>query len=357
MDPRPTIYDVAKAAGVSASTVSRAFARPGRVNAETAQRIFDSAQAMGYRAAGLPGLAGTRTRTLALVVTDITNPFYFEIIRGAHDAAAEAGYTIMLSHTREDPYEEREWTERGLHNVEGVLLASSRMSDSTIRMVAKQKPMVVLNRKLPEVPCILTDNGRGVRRAVEHLAELGHDTITYVAGPESSWADGVRWQSLREAAIELDLRVSRIGPCNNPTIHAGVGLAEEVMRQRTTAVLAFNDVLAIGVMKGLKRLRVRIPDDVSIVGFDNVILADIVEPGLTTVAAPLHAQGVTGVTNLIAVIRGAVPSREPIVLPVKLVVRESTGQRSRKSTSPARGTTSVPGSASKAATSTEAGSR
>lgn len=351
MDRRPTIYDVAAEAGVAASTVSRAFARPGRVNADTAQKVFAAAERIGYRTSALPGLAGTRTRSLALVVTDITNPFYSEIIRGAHEAAGVAGYTILLSHTQEDAQLERDWTERELASVDGVLLASSRMSDSAIRMVAKQKPMVLLNRRIPEVPCVITDNGRGARRAVEHLAELGHTTITYVAGPENSWADGMRWQALREAAYELELKVRRIGPSNAPTVRSGFRHATELVREQATAVIAYNDVLAIGVIKGLKRLRVGVPRDVSVVGFDNVMLAEIVDPALTTVAAPLRAQGITGVKTLIAVIGGAVPGREPIVLPVKLVVRESTARRggsqlSRKRTSPARGTTSVPGSAS-----------
>jgi DNA-binding LacI/PurR family transcriptional regulator len=362
VETRPTIYDVARAAGVAASTVSRAFARPGRVSVETAQRVFAAAEELGYRASGLPGLVAASTGTIALVVTDITNPFYVEIIRGAHEAAVDAGYVIVLSHTQEDAQLERAWTEHGLGSVDGVLLASSRMSDSTIRMIAKQKPTIVLNRRLPEVPSVVTDNARGIRRAAEHLGGLGHEAITYLAGPETSWADGMRWQALREAALELDLRVRRIGPCNTPTVAAGFALATEVMRQPPTALLAYNDVMAIGVQKGLKRLGARIPADISVVGFDNIMLADLVEPALTTVGAPLRAQGAIGVKNLVAVIGGAVARREPVVLPVRLIERESTGaprpgQRRRKSTSPARGTTNVPGSASAAATSTERGSR
>ncbi len=355
MDRRPTIYDVAQAAGVAASTVSRAFARPGRVNVETAARIFEAAEALGYRSGALPGRVTTRTRALALVVTDITNPFYADIIRGAHEAAGELGYTVLLSHTQEDAQLEREWTERELRAVEGVLLASSRMSDQAIRMMAKQKPVVVLNRRLPEVPSILVDNARGVRRAVEHLAGLGHDAITYVAGPESSWTDGTRWQALREAAYELDLRLRRVGPCNTPTIQAGFGTAREIADQRATAVIAYNDVVAIGVLKGLLRLGVAVPDEVSILGFDNTLLAEITEPELTTVAAPLCAMGATGVRNLVAMVGGAVPSREPIVMPVRLVVRRSTAQRNRTRTSPASGTTNAPPAAS-ATTSIESGS-
>ena len=112
MQRGPSIYDVAKAAGVAPSTVSRAFSRPGRVNVKTAERIFEAAREVGYRSEVLHGLIGQRTRSLAVVVTDITNPFYSEIIRGAHEAAGESGYTILLSHTQEDAQLERDWTER-----------------------------------------------------------------------------------------------------------------------------------------------------------------------------------------------------------------------------------------------------
>lgn len=349
MDRRPTIYDVAKAAGVAASTVSRAFARPGRVNAETAAKIFEAARELGYRTNVLPGLTTTRSRTLALVVTDITNPFYAEIIRGAHEAAAELGYTVRMAHTQEDPDVERAWIEHELPTVEGVVLASSRMSDSTIRTIAKQKPVVVLNRRLPEVPSLLVDNARGMRRALEHLGELGHTSVTYVSGPESSWTDGVRWQALREAGFELEIKIRRVGPTRKPTIDAGFGRVREIMTQPTTAVIAYNDALAIGVIKGLHRLGVAVPEDVSVIGFDNILLAEVIEPELTTVASPLRAQGEAAVRNLVAMIQGAVSTREPVVLPVQLVVRRSTAQRSRKRTSPALGTTIVAPSASAAA--------
>ena len=122
-------------------------------------------------------------------------------------------------------------------------------------------------------------------------------------------------------------------------------------------MLAYNDQLAIGVMKGLRKLGVAVPDDVSVIGIDNIIFDELVEPTLTTIAAPLYRMGFTGVRNCIAMAHGAKTSGTPLVLPVRLVVRQSTGQRRRKSTSPARGTTSVSGSAANAATSTVAGSR
>ncbi len=360
MGDRPTIYDVAREAGVAASTVSRAYARPGRVNAETARAVFAAAERIGYRANRITGSLGRQTGAVALMVSDITNPFYGEIIKGAEEAVRQAGYALLLSDTSETGPVEREVVERTLALVEGIVLASSRMSDSAIRMIAKQKPLVLLNRQISETSCIVADDPRGIRRAAEHLGALGHDTITYLAGPEASWAEGMRWRALREAAQELELRVRRVDPHDDPTMRTGHTAARRIADEGATAVLAYNDALAIGVIKGLRRLGVDVPGDVSVVGFDNVLLAEVVDPALTTVAAPMRKAGALGVGNVLALAAGAKSSGETLVLPVKLVVRESTGapaQRRRNSISPARGTTSVPGSASNAATSTDAGSR
>ena len=359
MGRRPTIYDVAQEAGVAASTVSRAYSRPGRVHAETAQKIFQAAGRLGYRSGRLNGMQASEHamhRTIGLVIADVTNPFYGEIIKGAHTAAREAGHQLILSHTNESPEVERETIERELAQVDGIVIASSRMSDSSLRMLAKQKALVLLNRIIPEANCVVNDNQRGIRRAAEHLGALGHERIYYVAGPETSWSDGVRWRALREAANELELDARRIGP-NEPTVLAGLSAARRVAQVDATAVLAYNDALAIGVMKGLRKLGVAIPHDVSVVGFDNIIFDELVEPALTTLAAPLYRMGFTGVQNCIAVAQGARSSGTPLVLPVRLVVRQSTAHRRRKSTSPARGTTSVSGSAANAATSMVAGSR
>ena len=348
MTARPTIYDVAREAGVSASTVSRAYARPGRVNSETARQVFLAADRLGYRWDHLRGQPHGERAThgaIGLVIADVTNPFYGNIIKGAYEAAREAGLQLVLSHTNESPEVERETIEQELSHVDGVIIASSRMTDSALRMMAKQKPLVLLNRIIPEVTCVVSDHRRGIRRATEYLRNLGHERIHYVAGPETSWSDGVRWRALREAGAELAVDVRRVGP-NEPTLLAGIGAARQVLRNDATAVLAFNDQVAIGVMKGLSKLGVTVPDDVSVVGIDNIIFDELVEPTLTTIAVPLYRMGFTGVQNCIAVGHGARPSGTPLVLPVRLVVRQSAGQRRRKRTSPARGTTKVSRSAS-----------
>jgi DNA-binding LacI/PurR family transcriptional regulator len=359
MERRPTIYDVAREAGVAPSTVSRAYSRPGRVNADTAQKVFRAAKQLGYRSDQLdyrqPGDRSVQ-EAIGLVVADVTNPFYGDIIKGAYEAAREAGYQLILSHTNESPDVERQTIERELKQVDGIVIASSRMTDSALRMMVKQKPVVLLNRIIPEANCVVNDNDRGIRRAAEHLGALGHERIYYVAGPETSWSDGVRWRALREAAAELEMDARRIGP-NEPTVLAGLSAARRVAQVDATAVLAYNDQIAIGVMKGLRKLGVAVPGEVSVVGFDNIILDELVEPALTTIASPLYRMGFTGVHNCIAVAQGARHSGTPLVLPVRLVVRQSTAQRRRNRTSPARGTTSVSGWAAKAATSMVAGSR
>jgi len=354
----PTIYDVARECGVAPSTVSRAFSRPGRVNAETAERIRAAAARMGYRTnPPARALSTGRSSMVALVIPDVTNPVYFDITRGAEDAAAEAGYTLLLADFRETGRLEREAIDRAVPAVEGLVLGGPRISDSTIRVAAKQRPTVVLNRNVTGLPSVVIDNSRGIRRAVEHLGELGHRAITYLAGPEASWPDGMRWRSLREAGLELDLRVRRVGPYP-PTVAGGLAAVDDVLRQPTTAVIAYNDLMAIGLMHGLQRARVPVPRQVSVVGFDNIFGSDFCTPALTTVAAPLRALGAAGVRRLLAQLGGAkARPAQPEVLPVRLVVRASTAQRSRKRSSPARGTTSVSGSAAQASGSTAAGSR
>jgi DNA-binding LacI/PurR family transcriptional regulator len=359
MERRPTIYDVAQEAGVAASTVSRAYSRPGRVNAETAQKVFRAAARIGYRSGrpdGQPPGDRPAHKAIGLVIADVTNPFYGEIIKGAYEAAREAGYQLILLHTNESPEVERQTIERELTQVDGIVIASSRMTDSALRMMAGRTAVVLLNRIIPEANCVVTDNERGIRRAAEHLGAFGHDRIYYVAGPETSWSDGVRWRALREAATELELDARRIGP-NEPTVLAGLNAARRVAQLDATAVLAYNDPLAIGVMKGLRKLGVAVPDEVSVVGFDNIIFDELVEPALTTIASPLYRMGFTGVQNCIAVGQGARTSGKPLVLPVRLVVRQSTAQRKRTRASPTRGTMSVSRSAANAATSMVAGSR
>lgn len=326
-----TIYDVARAAEVAPSTVSRAFSRPGRVNSETAARIRRVADELGYRTAPPARAQSTsRTQLLALVVSDVANPFYAELIHGAQAAASAEGYTLLLVDANESEQLERSTLERTLPLVDGILLAGTRLSDSAIRMLSKQKPVVVLNRTIVDVPSVVPDNARGIRLAVQHLADLGHRSITYLAGPEASWADGTRWRAVLESSSTLSVRARRAGPFS-PDLGGGGRAAEELAPRLPSAVIAYNDQLAIGLIRGLTARGVRIPRDVSVVGFDNIPVAGLITPGLTTVAAPLHTEGATATRHLLTLVAtGQRGTSLSAVLPVRLVVRGSTGPRVRR---------------------------
>lgn len=321
-----TIYNVATAAGVSPSTVSRTFARPGRVSARTAARIRDVAAELGYRTDAVEApVLPSKKRVIGLSVSDITNPFYFGIIRGAEAAAAQHGYSVLLIDAQENEQIERQNLGRALPLIDGILVASSRISDTHLRQLGKQVPVVVLNRDVQGMASIVTDNERGMRRAVEHLAELGHTHIWYIAGPEASWADGVRWRSMREAAIELVLTVHRIGPFQ-PNMRDSDKIVDELLAKRAKAIVCYNDLMAFGLLQALRARGVRVPEQISVMGFDNAFGGELVTPQLTTVAAPLSRLGSLGVTNLVGLISGATwRSRAPVVMPVMLKVRESTG--------------------------------
>ena len=326
----PTIYDVAKLAGVAPSTVSRAFARPGRVNAETAARIRAVAEEIGYRANPIArALSTSQTHIIGLVVSDVANPFYSELIRGVQAAAGEAEYVVLLADAQESGAREREALERLLGVVEGIVIGSSRMSDLALRTIAKQTPMIVLNRELVDAPSVVTDNSAGAQAALIHLRDLGHQAVTYVAGPEASWADGARWRAIHDSAANLGLLVQRVGPFP-PTFEGGLGAGEQFLSTGASAAIAYNDLLAIGLMGSIRRAGKRVPDDFSVVGFDDVPAARLVSPSLTTVAAPMRYMGATAVRNLLSMIRGAKPERgKAFVMPVKLMIRNSTGQRRR----------------------------
>ena len=321
-----TIYDVARVAGVSPSTVSRAFSRPGRVSAQTAERIRQVAEELGYRSREVTRAAAkTTTKVLGLAVADITNPFNFRVIRGCQAAAAEAGFVVTLNDAQESEALEREMLRRSLPLLDGLIIASSRLSDTELRTLAKSLPVVILNRRVSGLHCIVPDMAHGVRKAAEHLLALGHRNITYLAGPEASWADGMRWRAVRESARELGFTEHRVGPFA-PTLQGGRGAAEVIAARRLKAVVCFNDLMAIGLMQGLAERGIKVPDQVSVVGFDNIFASALVTPGLTTVAAPLTMLGDSAVRYITATLTGhKTPETGPVLVPVRLIVRQSTG--------------------------------
>ncbi|MGW0246227.1 LacI family DNA-binding transcriptional regulator [Nocardia goodfellowii] len=353
----PTIYDVAEAAGVSPSTVSRAFSRPGRVSAETAAHIHQIAAKLGYRANSLSvASTASKSSTVAIVVPDVTNPVYFGVIRGFEAAATSAGYTMLLADTQWSETQERTVLDRVLPSVDGLVLVGSRLSDRSIRAAASHKPTVMINRVVPGTRTVMFDTAAGVNAALRHLAELGHRSITYVAGPAASWADGMRWRSVLDIAPELGLKVCRIGPYP-PTMAGGAAVSEAVLRQPPTSILVFNDLLAIGLLRGLNEAGVRVPEEMSIVGFGNVFGSDFCSPPLTTIAAPMRAMGTAAFHQLKRAMRGEpITTHQVVSLTARLVVRRSTGAARRRRVMPISAAVRLAGAGNRAAAPMAAGS-
>jgi DNA-binding LacI/PurR family transcriptional regulator len=322
-----TLQDVAADAGVAVSTASRALANPDRVSPATRQHVQAVAKRLGYqhnRAAAVrdPG----RMPMLALLVADITNPSNFGIIRGAEAQARAAGYTLVLGDTQENPAFEQAHAERLRSTVEGFVLAGSRQPEPELLELAGQRPVVLLNRQVTGLPSVVSDSADAGRQIIMHLAALGHRSVTYLGGPPAAWIDGARWQALAAAAGEAGLTMIRKGPFA-PTLEGGSAAADIGLASETTALVAFNDLLAIGVLQRLQHLGVDVPGEVSVVGFDDIFGSDFCQPPLTTIAAPIEQAGRTLIDLLLGVHdAGHVPQ---VVLPTVLRARDSTGAARR----------------------------
>lgn len=319
-----TIYDVAELAGVSPSTVSRALGKPGRISAATETRIRAAAEQLSFRINPMARALHTgRTHTLALVVADITNPVIFDIVRGAEQAASAGGYTLIITESQESGEAEAEAVRRLLPSVDGVILATTRLADPVIADLAGQKPIVLINRAVNGVAAILPDVEEGVAALLNHLDDLGHRSVAYLSGPTTSWVSARRWESLLEQSEQRGMAIVEIGP-NMPTIDGGREAIRRVRAANATAIVAFNDLIAIGLMQGLADAGVQVPDELSIAGFDDIFGSELIVPALTTVRSQLELAGKRASSHLLARLRGDPASAEEELLSTQLIVRGST---------------------------------
>jgi DNA-binding LacI/PurR family transcriptional regulator len=324
---RPTIYDVAEAAGVATSTVSRAFSTPGRVSARTREHVLAVAAEVGYRPnPHARALLSGRHYTVAMVVSDITNPHYFELIRGAEMRAKASEYTLVLVNAEESPRIEYTQIQRLISSVDGFVLAASRLPDENLSQIAAQRPVVLMSRQAPGLASVVLDHAQGCRRIVEHLASLGHRKLIYLAGPRNSWMAKIRWAAIKDAAKDLGIDAKRIGPFT-PKVSQGGAAADGALHAGASGVIAHNDLLAIGVAQRLAQRSVKVPDEVSIVGFDNIFAADLCTPSLTTLGGAHADVGRAAVELLLDSVESARSQSPPpqVVLPTELVIRDSTG--------------------------------
>lgn len=320
----PTIYDIAALAGVSASTVSRALNKPGRINSETAGRIQRAADELGYRLNPMArSLQTGLTGNLALVVSDLTNPVYFDLVRGAERVTAEARSMLLFADSQESRAVEAEVADRLLRVADGLILVGSRLPDDEIIALSRIKPVVVLNRVVEGLPAVTVETAAGGRAIVQHLHDLGHHRIAYVTGPAASWMNARRSEALLAAAADLGVTITSVA-ASGPTVDGGRGAVRELLGAGVTAIVAYNDLVAFGVINELRSKGITVPTDLSVVGFDDIFGADLLTPPLTTVRSPLASIGETAVRLLQRLIAGEADVSTD-QLSTELIVRGSTG--------------------------------
>lgn len=325
-DVAVTIHDVAKAAGVSASTVSRAMSRPEVVEVSTLERVLQTAADLGYqpnRAAR--GLITGRTGNLGLIVPDLSNPFFPDVVKGIQSRAHEADYSVFLADTDEVASAELPLVRALSKQVDGIILCSPRMAGDEIREASESSTVVMVNRRGSHVPSITIDNAGGMRQAVAHLVALGHERIGFVAGPRQSWSNRERLRALRAAANAAGVELVEVGNVL-PHFEGGVSAADLVVATRVTAVIAYNDLVALGLMSRLSSRGIAVPGDMSVVGVDNIAMSAMFNPALTTVAISKRQVGRAAVELLLDLLENPesrVPAKRE--MSTHLLVRQTTG--------------------------------
>ncbi|MBO2449587.1 LacI family DNA-binding transcriptional regulator [Actinomadura barringtoniae] len=342
---RATIRAVAALAGVSPSTVSRTLNNPELVNAETRRRVLDSADRLGYqpnRAA--QSLVLGRTMSVGLIVPDIGNPFFAPFIKGVEAYFRDKGYAVFLADTDEDAVTEVALAEAMIERADGLILCSPRMSGTRLRSLAAKTTMVMANRLSRTVPSISMDVRPGIEQAVSHVHALGHRRCAFLGGPRDSWSNRQRRRFLEAGCAARGIELVELGPYE-PRFSGGFRAADEVLAANVTAVFAYNDLVALGALSRLQARGVAVPGEIGLVGFDDIPMASMVSPPLTTIAVPIPAvartaaamllallgkeaglpSGPAALTSASAVSAAAPPPPSAPELATRLVIRSTTG--------------------------------
>ena len=337
-----SIRDVARRANVSLATVSRAFAAPGLVRAETLQRVLAVAEELHYRPSrAARSLTTGRTGNIGVVVPDLGNPFFSAILKGGQARAREADLAVFLADSEENPRLEIELVRAMARQGDGVIICSSRLSEAQLQQLRNDTTLVLLNRRVRGVSSVLLDSAGGMRQAIEHLVALGHHRIGFLGGPAGSWSNRERRRGLRTEARGRSLEITEFGPFA-PHFEAGQHAADLAVAAEVTAVVAFNDLLALGVLSRLADRGIGVPDEISVVGFDNIPMAAMATPHLTTVALPLEQAGRVAIELLLERLAQPGSGTHEQGLPAQLIVRASTAPPRSGVRSGLRGTRTEP---------------
>ncbi|MCL2594100.1 MAG: LacI family transcriptional regulator [Promicromonosporaceae bacterium] len=318
---RPTIYAIAELTGFNPSTVSRALHKPGRINEQTARVIHEAAASLGYRVNPLARALPTgRSGMLGLVVSDITNPVFFALIRGAEQAAATSNRMLVLAESQLSAELELERVERMQPAVDGFVLVASRLTDEQIADLAGFKPLVSANRLIPGLPSVLPQGDEGIDGAISHLATLGHRSVAFLSGPQGSWVSAVRWEQL--------LMTTEAHGMTAVEINCGTEITDDTVRRivasGVTAVHTYNDLMAFALLRACAERGIAVPKQLSIIGHDDSYGSALSTPGMSTIHTPMLEIGRDSVTQLVALLDG-VDLPEPAPYTTTFIPRGTTG--------------------------------
>jgi LacI family transcriptional regulator len=329
-----TIRDVARRAGVSTATVSRVLAGIGNPKPDTAAAVMGAVDELGYRPSGVArSLRMKRTRTLGLIVTDIQNPFFPELVQAADLAARPLGYSILLGSAAYDEHRAMHYLDLMVdRRVDGMIIASSQLSDESWQwLLSSPVPVVVVNaepRGLP-VPVITSDNVAGGRLAATHLIGLGHRKIAYIRGIEGFTADVPRIEGFRTVCREAGIPEADVIEIRGDGRFEGGDRATAAIlaaHSDVTAIACHNDMTAIGALRAIRTAHLRVPADLSVIGCDDIDAASWVVPSLTTVAQQKAEMGRLAIVHLVNALEAdEIAAPETVLLPVLLRERETTG--------------------------------
>ncbi len=323
---RVRITDVAQTAGVSLSTVSRVMNGNPTVDPDLAERVRAVAADLGYSANPLArSLVLGRTQTIAVVIPDLANPTFQAILHGLSRAAAEDGYHVLIADSAEQVGEEIDLVSATRRRTDGVVLCAPRMpAEQLATLLASVAPAVVVNRPVQDAaPTVSADYGSAMAELVEHVHGLGHRHLAYLSGVPGSASGAARRATLDAAcATHPDLQITEIS--TGVGFDSGARVADEVIAAGATAALAFNDLVAMGLLSALAARGIRVPDDISVTGFDDIPFAAYTTPPLTTATVPSAQLGRDAWTAMRALLEGASAPESTLLTP-EITVRESTG--------------------------------
>lgn len=335
---RPNLADVARHAGVSPATVSRVLNNTAPVRESVRARVLASVTTLGYQPTLSYLSTSLRQNALALLIPDILNPYFTEIVRGVQDEASADHLLPLLFDTAEDPHREQEFLRLlASQPVCGIIACGSRIELQDLIAIRNLSniPMVAINRNLhlPNLACIMVDLENATYRATRHLLDLNHTRITFLPGPHESETSQVRRRGVEIALDEAGLSLRpEWCPSSFPDIDGGFQAMSALLalppENRPTAVIAYNDLMALGVLHAVRTHHLRVPEDISVIGIDNISMAAHSNPPLTTLSPPKHRIGRMAMQTLRRMLEGQNPSGEGyILLECPLVVRESTAPR------------------------------